>query len=222
MIRESRVPSGGGDPLLEYHVSELRIASDPLDRRHSLPPPARSGERILDIGCGAGQTLFTAFPDNDSVGLDIDLKAVRFGNSLGLNNRVRFVCGRAEYLPFLDGSFDVVVSRVSLGYTDLPKSLAEIRRVLKAGGRVWMTLLPLSFYWKQALRTNYKGWIYFGFVVLNTLIFHISGSQLRIHGRCDTFQTALGISRALKRYGFKNISAERRASAFIATAEADA
>jgi hypothetical protein len=39
-----------------------------------------------------------------------------------------------EQLPFADGSFDLVTSQFGLEYTQLPRSLAEARRVLRAGG----------------------------------------------------------------------------------------
>ena len=211
--------SASGDPVLQYHLAELSTASDPSSLKHVLPPRARPGQRILDIGCGAGQTLITAFPDSDSVGLDVDIRALRLGNALEGATRARFVCGRAEMLPFPDKYFDLVVARVSLPYADLRLSLSEVHRVLKTGGRVWMTLHPLSFYWRQALRTNYRGWLFFAFIFVNTLVFHVSGRQFRMRGRCDSFQTEFGISRALKRYGFKKISIDR-SSAFLVTAEA--
>ena len=44
----------------------------------------------------------------------------------------------------LSNSFDLVISRVSLPYTDIPQSLSEIARVLREDGRVWLSLHPFS------------------------------------------------------------------------------
>jgi ubiquinone/menaquinone biosynthesis C-methylase UbiE len=50
---------------------------------------------------------------------------------------VRVVDGVAERLPFRDGEFDAaVVSLVLCSVDDLPRALAELRRVLRPGGRL--------------------------------------------------------------------------------------
>ena len=121
-----------GQAQNDYHLGELKIARDPAHPRHILPN-IRPGEVALDVGCGAGQTLIVCCPGNRSYGMDIDLDALRFGRTL--TSEVLFACASAESLPYPSGYFDVVVSRVTLLYTYLPASLAEIHRVLKPGGR---------------------------------------------------------------------------------------
>src|SRR5262249_18921537 len=116
-----------------YHRGELAVALDPSHPSHILPPPLEARQLVLDVGCGAGQTLIAAYPDRVSFGLDIDRAALKLGRSL--TDRVHFVCARAEALPWPDNSFDLVTARVSLAYTDIGRSLQEIRRVLKSGGR---------------------------------------------------------------------------------------
>src|SRR5437867_7613895 len=107
---------------------EFAIARDPTDPRHVNPPPFPPDRRVLDVGCGAGQTLIACYGDRRAFGIDVDLDALKLGRSL--TNRVAFVCGATEHLPFRDCGFDVVIARVSLPYTDLRLSLPEIRRVL--------------------------------------------------------------------------------------------
>ncbi len=54
----------------------------------------------------------------------------------GMTN-VSFVQGEAEHLPFADASFDCVVSRLAFHHFAEPKAaIAEMRRVLKSGGRL--------------------------------------------------------------------------------------
>jgi ubiquinone/menaquinone biosynthesis C-methylase UbiE len=201
----------------EYHLSELRIALDWTDPRHINPPAVPRSHKILDVGCGAGQTLLAAYPDRVTFGIDIDYDAVKLGSSHA--EQVRFACAAAESLPFADSSFDEVVARGALPYTSIDRSLQEIRRVLKDGGIAWMTLHPPSIPWRTAKRSNWKGKIHFSYIVLNSLCFHFLQRQFPYPGGrgYESFQTEHGIRRALEKAGFRNISVEKTGH-FVVTA----
>ena len=102
------------------------------------------GERVLDLGSGAGMdSLIAAMmvgPEGSVTGIDmtpemID-KARRGAAELGLNN-VTFVEGEAETLPFDDASFDVVLSNSVIDLIpDKDAVFGEIYRVLVPGGRI--------------------------------------------------------------------------------------
>lgn len=96
---------------------------------------------VLDLGCGAGHASFAIAPHARSV-LAYDLAAPMLATveasarERGLAN-IRTEQGAAEQLPFADASFDWVVSRFSAHHWhDVRLALAEVRRVLKPGGRV--------------------------------------------------------------------------------------
>ncbi|MBU6487029.1 MAG: methyltransferase domain-containing protein [Burkholderiales bacterium] len=96
---------------------------------------------VLDLGCGAGHASFAAARHARSV-IAYDLAAPMLATvaasakERGLSN-IRTEQGSAERLPFDDASFDWVVSRLSAHHWhDVPRALAEVRRVLKRGGRV--------------------------------------------------------------------------------------
>ncbi len=199
-----------------YHRAELKIALDPSDAEHLQPPPLPRSHKVLDIGCGAGQTLIAAYPDRISLGLDIDLNALRLGRSF--TDHVRFVCGKAESLPFSSGQFDMVIARYSLLYTNISTGLKEIHRVLRKDGGLWMTLQPFSEAWSQAMTYNYKGWIGFVFIVINSVLFHLTQKQFPFLGRYESFQTERGISQALMKNGFEGISIIRGKDFFLVTA----
>jgi ubiquinone/menaquinone biosynthesis C-methylase UbiE len=99
------------------------------------------GADVLDLGCGAGHASFACAPHAHSVvAYDIaePMLAVvaSAARERGMDN-IRTQQGPAERLPFADASFDWVVSRFSAHHWhDLPHALAEVRRVLKPGGRV--------------------------------------------------------------------------------------
>jgi len=198
-----------------YHLGELRIAQDPLHPSHILPPPVPSGTSVLDVGCGAGQTLAIAYPNLESFGIDVDLEALLLGQRIAPN--VRFISGRAEQLPFRDAQFDLVIARVSLAYTNVRQSLKEINRVLTPGGRLWITLHSFSVPWASAKASNWKGKIFFAYIVLNSLSLHFLGRVTSFFGRYESFQTERGIILLLERTGFEEIVIER-ARHFVVTA----
>jgi SAM-dependent methyltransferase len=102
------------------------------------------GERVLDVGSGAGTDSLVAAlmvgPEGSVTGIDMTpemLAKARSGAAeLGLGN-VTFVEGEAEALPFADGSFDVVISNGVIDLVpDKDAVFLEIHRVLAPGGRI--------------------------------------------------------------------------------------
>jgi arsenite methyltransferase len=102
------------------------------------------GERVLDLGCGAGTDSLVAAQTvgqtGQVTGLDMTpemlAKARASAAELGTAN-VEFVEGEAERLPFLDESFDVVISNGVIDLVpDKDAVFSEIVRVLKPGGRI--------------------------------------------------------------------------------------
>ncbi|KGC32176.1 class I SAM-dependent methyltransferase [Burkholderia pseudomallei] len=103
---------------------------------------ATPGARVLDLGCGAGHASFAAARGGAHEVIAYDLAPQMLATveaaarERGLSN-VRIEQGAAERLPFADASFDWIVSRMSAHHWhDVPRALAEARRVLKPGGRV--------------------------------------------------------------------------------------
>src|SRR5215203_3018450 len=104
----------------------------------------RPGERVMDVGCGAGiDSLIAAkkiAPDGRVIGVDMTPsmleKARRAAEEAGLKS-VEFREGYAEALPVEDGWADVVISNGVLNLMpDKTAALEEMSRVLKSGGRL--------------------------------------------------------------------------------------
>ncbi len=102
------------------------------------------GERVVDVGCGAGiDSLIAAYmvgPEGRVIGVDMTPamleKAGRSAIKAGCTN-VEFRQGLAESLPVLDGWADVVISNGVLNLLpDKDAALGEMARVLKPGGRL--------------------------------------------------------------------------------------
>jgi len=197
----------------DYHLRELAIAQSPDDPRHVMPAILLRHRRILDIGCGAGQTFIASNLASgvQAAGLDVDFEALLLGREL--TQRVGFIAGQAEHLPFPDASFDLVLSRVTLPLTYVPAAVREIGRVTAPGGDLWLVLHSLdktvrdlreslsSGQWKRATYRSY--------VLANGALFHATGrlAPSPQGGHYESFQTNAAISRALQRAGFENIVA---------------
>ncbi|MER6669278.1 class I SAM-dependent methyltransferase [Amycolatopsis japonica] len=101
-----------------------------------------TGRRILDAGCGAGP-LFEALRDRGAImtGFDSSAKMLELARKrLGDDAALR-VADIGEPLPYPDGAFDDVIAALVLHYLeDWTAPLAEIRRVLKPGGRLIMAV----------------------------------------------------------------------------------
>jgi arsenite methyltransferase len=104
----------------------------------------RPGERVVDVGCGAGiDSLIAAKkvgPEGRVIGVDMTPamleKARQAANETGLAN-VEFREGYAEELPVEEGWADVVISNGVLNLMpDKAAVLEEMSRVLKPGGRL--------------------------------------------------------------------------------------
>ena len=106
--------------------------------------PLAPGERVLDVGCGAGTDSLVAAQmvgaQGRVTGIDMtpDMleKARASARELDVEN-VEFVGGEAEELPFADAAFDVVISNGVIDLVpDKEAVFSEIHRVLRPDGRI--------------------------------------------------------------------------------------
>jgi len=94
--------------------------------------------RILDIGCGAGVYEGVLSSHSDTVvGIDLSRESLK---NAAKTDSVGFVMGDAGALPFSEGAFGaVVIVEVLEHVKSVNGCLAEARRVLRAGGRLFIT-----------------------------------------------------------------------------------
>lgn len=112
------------------------------------------GLQILELGCGGGQcSIAFARQGAHVVGLDISEAQLNFARALALQEQVAvtFVQGHAEDLSaFVRDAWDVVFCVYTFQYIeDAAGALADCARVLRAGGRLVMSLdhpIRASFY----------------------------------------------------------------------------
>ena len=199
-----------------YHRQELRIALDAGDPRRKLPMIDAGVHRVLDVGCGAGQTLIASRLPREvvAIGMDPDLDALRMGRTL--DRRLRFVCALGERLPFAAGTFDLVISRVALPYMRIRTALAEMSRVLRPGGRLWVVLHSFRMVAREMLdqlrAMRLKPVLHRMYVMGNGALMNAAGIEVRspFNGRYESFQTGGAMRRELARAGFRDVSPDPR------------
>jgi SAM-dependent methyltransferase len=102
---------------------------------------------VLDVGCGTARSYAPRLAERarSYVGVDVSAAAVEQAQRAGLDARV---VEDAAKLPFEDASFDVVTCIEVLEHLFAPAAaVAEIRRVLRPGGRL-VTSAPNVAYWR--------------------------------------------------------------------------
>jgi len=112
---------------------------------------------ILDVASGtAGVALQLATRTSSHVvGVDLTRNMLARGQEnvaeAAMSERISLVAGRAEQLPFPDGTFDALSFTYLLRYVDDPQAtLGELARVVKPGGAIASLefLLPPSRFWR--------------------------------------------------------------------------
>jgi len=122
--------------------------------RLALALPAMPAARILDGGCGTGNSaefLSGRWPDAMIAGCDLSLRMLEQARA----RRLLAVQGDLEQLPFRDAGFDLVWSSLALQWCQPRPAYAELLRVLKPGGKlVFSTLTSGSL---RELETVFRG-----------------------------------------------------------------
>lgn len=151
--------------------------------------------RILDVGCGTGQTA--AYLANKYgakvIGIDNNPTMVAKAKSRIQKERlpVKILECSIEKIPFPDQKFDLIISESVLSFVDQPKAMKEIYRLLKNGGR----FIAIEFTISQQLDEK-------------------SEQEIKQFYGFDSCLTKKDWVTCLKKAGFKNIRIQKNKSIF--------
>jgi SAM-dependent methyltransferase len=135
-----------------WHGTSGRFGEAMLDAAH-----LKTGQRVLDVGCGAGSTTIDAArevaPGGVAVGVDISGPAVALARerviAAGLAN-VELTVADAQLHPYELGAFDAVISRFeTMFFGDPVAAFANLRRALRPSGRLAIVA------WQDALKNEW-------------------------------------------------------------------
>ncbi|MEO0464986.1 MAG: bifunctional demethylmenaquinone methyltransferase/2-methoxy-6-polyprenyl-1,4-benzoquinol methylase UbiE [Pseudomonadota bacterium] len=182
----------------------------------------RPGEHLLDVAGGTGD-LAKAFLDRaDRAGrrgnsgdgakatiCDINAKMLDAGRARAdmqaLGERVNWVCGNAEMLPFPDRSFDAITIALGIrNVTHRDKALAEFRRVLKPAGR--LAVLEFSQMTAPLLQQAYDAYSFAVIPRMGRLVTGDEASYQYLVESIRRFPDQDMFKAEIEAAGFKNVS----------------
>lgn len=134
--------------------------------------------RVLDVGCGTGQfasRVLAHYPNTQVWGLDLcpGMLGQARQRVHAADGRFHLVQGDSEHLPFADDSFDAITCSHSFHhYPDQGRVVAEMHRVLRPGGRLFII---------DGDRDRPWGWFVFNVVVvlMEGAVNHLTGRAYR-------------------------------------------
>jgi len=133
-----------------WFVGRRRILLQVLNRY--LGPNGAHERQILDVGCGTGTMLSHLASFGRAQGVDVDEEAVGYCRERGLKD-VRL--GEAAKLPFPDRSYDLVTCLDVVEHLDDDvAAFREMRRVLRPGGHLLVTVPANPFLWGDQDEVN--------------------------------------------------------------------
>jgi len=169
------IDAGAGRPAAQRLYSDEELGDLPpsaVDWALGVGNPVRHadlqpGEIVLDVGSGAGiDTILAARavgPTGRAIGLDLleemCERARGHAQEAGVAEWTEFVRGEMEDIPLPDASVDVVISNGVINLSPRKsRVLAEIRRVLRPGGRLSVADLTVNDELPTELQTNDAAW----------------------------------------------------------------
>jgi ubiquinone/menaquinone biosynthesis C-methylase UbiE len=149
----------------------------------------QDGQVVLDVATGTASIPLHVVGTAHScrvVGLDITLAMLDQGRKRveknGASACIRLVCASATAIPFAGECFDVTLCGLGTHHIGVAQLLTEVQRVLKPGGRLLVSDVGASRFWRS----------FWGKVLLRILLFRYGlKKNPRIEAELDAFSNVL-------------------------------
>jgi demethylmenaquinone methyltransferase/2-methoxy-6-polyprenyl-1,4-benzoquinol methylase len=142
-------------PIYDTMNHAMTAGLDRRWRRETARAAVSPGDRVLDACCGTGDLAVASLREGGRVtGIDFSERMLERANAK--SDAIEWVQGDALALPLDDGSFDAATVGFGVrNLDDLERGLAELRRVLRPGGRLAILEITQP---RGLLRPFYKLW----------------------------------------------------------------
>jgi ubiquinone/menaquinone biosynthesis C-methylase UbiE len=150
--RNAWTPAYGNNAAENYQKYFVPVIGEPFALDLVNGAGLRPGERVLDVACGTGTIARLAAERVGSNGrvsaLDVNAAMLTVARSLPSATPIKWYETAAESVPLPDHSFDVIFCGLGLQFfADKSAALREMHRLLKPGGRVYIsTPIPNAFF----------------------------------------------------------------------------
>ncbi len=142
-------------PVYDLMNRVMTAGLDQRWRRLAAEAAVRPGDRVLDACCGTGDLAVAAFRAGGAV-TGLDFSEAMLERARRKAPQLEWVRGDLLALPFDDGSFDAATVGFGVrNVDDLPRALAELRRVLRPSGRLAVLEITTP---RGPLRPFYRLW----------------------------------------------------------------
>ena len=131
-------------PRLDYRTEEARKCTDRL--HPFLKKAIRSGDKVLDLGCGAGKFTFEMEQLGGlAVGLDCSQQAIHLAQQIAseTGSSAKFYIGLYDNISFPDNYFDIVLfpsNIVECSYTEMDSIAYQIQKILQNKGKLYLEM----------------------------------------------------------------------------------
>jgi demethylmenaquinone methyltransferase/2-methoxy-6-polyprenyl-1,4-benzoquinol methylase len=142
-------------PVYDAMNRTMTAGLDRRWRRRTVEAVVRPGDRVLDACCGTGDLAIAAREaGGDVTGLDFSERMLERARRKA--PQLEWIRGDLLELPFAGGSFDAATVGFGVrNVDDLGRALAELRRVLRPGGRIGILEITRP---RGALAPFYRFW----------------------------------------------------------------
>ena len=143
-------------PVYDLMNRVMTAGLDQRWRRLTVRSVVSPGDRVLDACCGTGDLAIAARATGAGQVTGLDFSPRMLERARRKEPEIEWVQGDMLELPFEDGSFDAVTVGFGVrNVADLERGLAELRRVLRPGGRLGVLEITRP---RGPLRLFYRLW----------------------------------------------------------------